>query len=111
MKSQEKREYRLIVEGSYFDESEAEHALRDPFIEGWVEETGRYRIHNLKDIEVAQGVSLGSLGIFMLEEEVFEIVSVDPDRPLTEYKARMVREALRRQDMFDEITVEPIEEE
>jgi hypothetical protein len=111
MRSHERRQYRLIVEGSYFNETEAEHALRDPFIEEWVEETGRYRIHNLKDIEVAQGVSLGSLGIFMLEEEVFEIVSIDPDRPLTEHKARMVREALRRQDMFDEISIEPVEEE
>ena len=111
MRRQEKREYRLIVEGSYFSESEAEHALRDPFIEEWVEETGRYRIHNLKDIEIAQGVSLGSLGIFMLDEEVFEIVSNDPNKPLTEHKARMVAEALRRQDMFDEISIEQLDDD
>ena len=36
-----------------------------------------------------------------------EFASVDPDRPLTEHKAKGVAEALRRQDMFDEVNVEP----
>ncbi|MDQ3907238.1 MAG: hypothetical protein M3268_02725, partial [Acidobacteriota bacterium] len=79
----------------------------DPFIEEWVEETGRFRIHNLKEMEVAPGVVLGSLGVVMLDEGVFEIASTDPERPLTEHKARGVAEALRRHDMFDEINVEP----
>jgi hypothetical protein len=43
----------------------------------------------------------------MLEDEIFEIASADPDHPLTEHKAKGVAEALRRQDMFDEIRVEP----
>lgn len=103
-------EFCLVVEGAYLTESEAEHALRDPFIEDWVEETGRYRIHNLIDIEIAPGVPLGSLGIFMLDERLFEIVSIDPEHPLTEHKARAVAEALRRQDMFDEVRVEPRED-
>lgn len=111
MSNKNKGEYRLIVEGSYFNESEAEHALRDPFIEEWVEETGRYRIHNLNDIQVTRGVSLGALGIFMLEDEIFEIVSVDEKLFLTEEKAKLVAEALRRQAMFDEITVEPLGED
>lgn len=111
MSNRNKCEYRLIVEGSYFNESEAEHALRDPFIEEWVEETGRFRIHNLNDIEVAKGVSLGSLGIFKIEDEVFEIVSTESNHPLTEQKAKLVAEALRRQAMFDEITIEEIEDE
>jgi hypothetical protein len=101
-------EYCLIVEGSYLDASEAEHALRDPFIEDWVEQTGRFRIHNLKEMEVAHGVTLGQLGLEMLEEGVFRVSSLDPEHPLTERKARSVAEALRRQDMFDEITVEPL---
>ena len=37
------REYCLIVEGAYLTESEAEHALRDPFIEDWVEQHGTLR--------------------------------------------------------------------
>jgi hypothetical protein len=100
-------EFCLIVEGSYLSEAEAEHALRDPFIEEWVEETGRFRIHNLKEMEVAPGVVLGSLGVSMLDDGLFEIAGLDPEHPLTEHKARVVAEALRRHGMFDEITVEP----
>ncbi len=104
-------EYCLIVEGAYLTESEAEHALRDPFIEDWVEETGRFRIHNMGDIEVTPGVALGMLGVRMLDERLFEIASTDPEHPLTEHRARGVAEALRRYDMFDEIQVEVREEE
>ena len=100
-------EYCLIVEGAYLDESEAEHALRDPFIEDWVEQTGRFRIHNMDEILITPGVTLGSLGVVMLDDGVFEIASTDPDHPLTEHKAKGVAEALRRQDMFDEIRTEP----
>lgn len=107
MKQNRVREYCLIVEGSYFSESEAEHALRDPFIEDWVEQTGRFRIHNLDEIELTPGVALGSLGVVMLDDEVFEIASTDPEHPLTEHKARGVAEAIKRQGMFEEVSVEP----
>jgi len=107
LKSKEVREYCLIVEGAYLSESEAEHALRDPFIEDWVEQTGRFRIHNMDEIIICPGVTLGSLGVVMLDERVFEIASTDPDHPLTEHKAKGVAEALRRQDMFDEVRTEP----
>ncbi len=106
-KSIEVPEYCLIVEGAYLSESEAEHALRDPFIEDWVEQTGRFRIHNMDEILITPGVTLGSLGVVMLDDRVFEIASVDPEHPLTEHKAKGVAEALRRQDMFDEIRTEP----
>lgn len=109
MKTNQSRAYCLIVEGSYLTQSEAEHALRDPFIEDWVEETGRFRTHNLGEIEVAQGVALGSLDIVMLDDELFEISSNNPERPLTEHKAKCVAEALRRQDMFEEIRVEELD--
>jgi hypothetical protein len=107
MKRDRRQEFCLIVEGAYLSVPEAEHALRDPFIEEFVEETGHFRIHNLQEMEVAPGVVLSSLGVLMLEDEVFEIASNDPEHPLTEHKARLVAEALRRHDMFDEITVEP----
>jgi hypothetical protein len=106
----EVREYCLIVEGAYLSESEAEHALRDPFIEDWVEQTGSFKIHNMNEILIAPGVTLGSLGVVMLDERLFEIASTDPEHPLTEHKAKGVAEALRRQDMFDEINTEPREE-
>ncbi|MDT5262175.1 MAG: hypothetical protein QOC61_1179, partial [Acidobacteriota bacterium] len=41
MKGQHPGEYCLVVEGSYLSVNEAEHALRDPFIEDLVEQTGR----------------------------------------------------------------------
>ncbi len=100
------QEYCLIVEGAYLSESEAEHALRDPFIEDWVEQTGRFRIHNMDEIQITPGVKLGSLGVVMLDDRVFEIASIDPEHPLTEHKAKGVADALRRQDMFDEINIE-----
>ena len=108
MKKDSVSEYCLIVEGSYLTESEAEHALRDPFIEEWVEETGRFRIHNLTEMEIAPGVVLGSLGVRALDEDggIFEIASTDPERPLTDHKAKLVLTALRRHDMFDELSVE-----
>ena len=46
-----------------------------------------------------------------VDERLFEIASVDPEHPLTEHKAKGVAEALRRQDMFDEINVQPRDEE
>ena len=101
------REYCLIVEGAFLSESEAEHALRDPFVEDWVEQTGHFRIHNMDEIQITPGVTLGSLGVVMLDDRLFEIASADPEHPLTEHKAKGVAEALRRQDMFDEINVEP----
>ena len=105
------REYCLIVEGAYLSESEADHALRDPFIEDWVEQPGRFRIHNMNEILITPGVTLGSLGVVMLDERVFEIASTDPEHHLTEFKAKGVADALRRQDMFEEINVEPREED
>jgi len=111
MTSKRGQEYCLIVEGSYYSESEAQRALQDPFIEDWVERTGHFRIHNLDEIEVAKDVTLGSLQIFMIDEEVFEIISNDASLPLTEKKARMVKEALQRQAIFDEIKVVPLEED
>src|SRR5436189_6463273 len=93
------REYCLIVEGTYLSESEAEHALRDPFLEDWVEQTGNFRIHNMDELQIAPGVKLGSLGVVMLDERVFEVASTDPALPLTDHKAKGVAEALRHQEI------------
>src|SRR5262245_33662653 len=100
------REYCLIVEGAYLTESEAEHALRDPFIEDWVEQHGNFKIHNMDEIQVTACVKLGSLGVYMIDERVFEIDSDDPDHTLTQNKDRSGDEVLSRLDMFDEINIE-----
>jgi len=105
------REYCLIVEGTYLSETEAEHALRDPFIEDWVEQTGHFKINNMDEIQITPGVTLGSLGIVMIDDRLFEIASTDASHPLTELKAKGVAEALRRQDMFEEIKVKPCDED
>ena len=81
--------------GRDLSESEAEHALRDPFIEDWVEQTGHFKIHNMNEIQITAGVTLGSLGVVMLDERLFEIASADAEHPLTELKAKGVAEALR----------------
>lgn len=109
MSNQQKCEHCLIVEGNYLDEADAEHALRDPFIEEWVEQTGKFRIHNFDDIEVAGGFSLGDLVVTMIDDEVFEITSNKSGRPLTEHKAGLIAEALIRQGMFDDVRIQPLE--
>jgi hypothetical protein len=100
-------EYCLIVEGNYFTEEEVEKALRESFIEEWIEETGNFRIHNFDEIEVCNGVALGWLAVSMIDDEVFEIYSKRADKPLSEHKAKLIAEALNRQAMFDTVSVEP----
>jgi hypothetical protein len=106
MNNQSQSEYCLIVEGSYFTEDEVQKALRDPFIDEWIEETGNFRINNFDHIEVASGVSLGSLAVKMLEDEIFQITC---RKPFSQEKAKKVADAIRRQDMFDEVYVEQLE--
>lgn len=107
MNKQQPHEFCLVVEGNYTDESEAEHALRDPFIEEWVEETGNFKIHNFDEIEVGAGIALGWLQVKMVDDEMFEITCKRSDKPLSEQRAKVIAEALRRQNMFDDIRVEP----
>ncbi|MBA2494416.1 MAG: hypothetical protein H0V31_06940 [Acidobacteria bacterium] len=102
-------EFCLIVKGNYFTVEEAKHALQDPFIEDFVEEKGKFRIHNFDDIQATSGISLGDLEIEMIDDEVFEISCKSSPLILTERKAEKLAETLRRQAMFDEITVEPLE--
>ena len=101
--------YCLIVTGNYANVNEAEHALRDPFIEDWVERTGRFRVHQLSSMMVTPGVALGQLSIEQTGDGEFLIMSNAPDHPLTARKAAAVAEALRYQAMFDSITIEPLE--
>jgi len=64
----------------------------------------------MTEIQITAGVTLGSLGVIMLDDRLFEIASADAEHPLTELKAKGVAEALRRQDMFEEIEVKPRDE-
>ncbi|MGI8789121.1 MAG: hypothetical protein ACR2HG_15380 [Pyrinomonadaceae bacterium] len=102
-------EFCLIVEGNYFTVEEAKHALCDPFIEEFVEQTGRFRIQNFEDIQAVSGIPLGDLEIEMIDDEVFEISCRTSPQILNRRKAEMLAETLRRQAMFDEINIEPLE--
>ena len=104
-----KKEYCLIVEGNYLDESDAGDALREPFIDEYCESTGSFRVHNFNEIEVAGGIALGDLAISMMEDEIFKITSNNATRRISEQKGKMIADALRRHDMFDEIRIEPLE--
>ncbi len=108
MENNKAAEFCLIVEGNYENIEEAKHALHDPFIEDYVEEHGKFRIQNFENIRVTSGISLGDLEIAMIEEEVFEISCRSTPLVLTERKAEKLAETLRRQAMFDEIYVEPL---
>ena len=109
MKKRKEAAFALLVTGAYANQNEAEHALRDPFIEEWVERTGRFRIHQLDSMSVAPGVALGQLSIEQTADGDFLIQSNDPDHPLTARKAAAVAEALRYHAMFDNIAIEPLE--
>lgn len=102
-------EFCLIVEGNYFTIEEAKHALHDPFIEEFVEQTGRFRIQNFDDIQAVSGIPLGELEIAEIDECVFEISCRTSPQILNRRKADLLAETLRRQAMFDEINVEPLE--
>lgn len=102
-------EFCLIVEGNYFTVEEAKHALHDPFIEEFVEQTGRFRIQNFDDIQAVSGIPLGDLEIAEVGECVFEISCRTSPQTLNRRKADLLAETLRRQAMFDEVNVEPLE--
>ncbi len=102
-------EFCLIVEGNYFTVEEAKHALHDPFIEEFVEQTGRFRIQNFDNIQAVSGIPLGDLEIAEVAECVFEISCRASPQILNRRKADLLAETLRRQAMFDEINVEPLE--
>jgi hypothetical protein len=111
VKRRPEKAFCLLVTGSYANENAALHALRDPFIEDFVEQTGRFRIHQLDSLMVAPGVALGHLIIESQSEGEFVIKSRDPNHPLTARKAFKVAEALNYQAMFDEVEIVPLNEE
>ena len=101
-------EFCLIVEGSYFTVEEAKHALQDPFIEEFVEQTGKFRIQNFDDIQAVSGIPLGELEIALLDDDTFEVSCRTSPLILNRRKAELLAETLRRQAMFDEIRIEPL---
>lgn len=98
-------EFCLVVEGNYFTVEEAKHALCDPFIEEFVEEKGKFRIHNFDNIQATSGIPLSDLELEMIDDGIFEISCRASPQILNKDKAEKLAETLRRQAMFDEISV------
>ena len=87
---------------------EAEDALREPFIDEYCESTGNFRVHNFDEIEVAGGIALGDLAVSMVEDAVFEISSQNSTRHMNEQRAKLLADALKRHDMFEEVRIEVV---
>ena len=107
MKKQE--EYRIVCTGNYANVNEARNALHTPFIEDFVEETGRFRHHDLENIRVTNRISLADLEIAEIDQGVFEITCPNAQVPLNRQKAEKLVENLTQQAMFDEIYIESLE--
>lgn len=106
---QKATEFCLIVEGNYDGVDEARHALTAPFLEDYIEETGRFRVNDFDVIQVARGLSLGDLEIAMIDDCIFEISCRTSPQILNRHRADQLAETLRRQAMFDEIRIEPLD--
>ena len=104
-------EFRIICEGNYSDINEAKHALEDPFIEEYVEETGKFSFYDYDKIRVTNKISLADLVISEIGEGVFEITCPNAQVKLNKPKAEKLAENLRLQSMFDDVYVESLEVE
>jgi hypothetical protein len=102
-------EYVLIAEGDYETVDEAKRALAAPFLEEYIERTGRFRIDDYELIQVAGGISLADLEIAEIDSFLFEISLRSSPKMLKLHKAREIADVLRRQLVFDEIRIEPLE--
>ena len=102
--------YRLYVYGEYANAEEAKRALQTPFVEDFVEETGKFRTHNFQNIRAAKGISLGDLIITQAGEETFEITSGHDKIPFTKQKMEELADKLEFYAMFDEIEIKPVED-
>ncbi|MCW5961556.1 MAG: hypothetical protein KIS76_15440 [Pyrinomonadaceae bacterium] len=99
-------EYCLICTGNFEDINEAKHALEDPFIEDHVEETGRFTFQDLENIRVTNRISLSDLEIEELQAGVYRVSCPQAQVVLNQPKAEKLAESIRRQGMFDTISVE-----
>lgn len=108
MNNQKVGEFRLVVEGNYETVEEAKHAFIDPFIEDFVEAKGKFRIKNFEDIRTVSGVALSDMEIAKIDDGVFEISCRESGHILNRARAEKLAETLRRQAMFDEISIEPL---
>ena len=102
-------EFCLIAEGDYESVDEAKRALAAPFLEEFVEKTGKFRYDDYDLIQVVGGINLGDLEIAEIDDFLFEVSLRSSPKILKRHKAEELAEILRRELVFDEINVEPLE--
>lgn len=106
---QKPSEFCLIAEGNYDDVDEAKRALAAPFLEDFIEKTGKFRHDDFDLIQVVGGISLGDLEIAEIDDYVFEISLRSSPKILKFHKAQQLAETLERELVFDEIKIEPLD--
>lgn len=102
-------EYILIAEGDYETVDEAKRALAAPFLEEYIERTGKFRIDDYDLIQVTNGITLADLEIAEIDDFLFEISLRSSPKLLKLHKAEQIAEVLRHQLIFDEIRIEPLD--
>lgn len=102
-------EYVLIAEGDYESVDEAKRALAAPFLEEYIERTGKFRLDDYELIQVTGGITLADLEIAAIDDFMFEISLRSSPKMLRFHKAQEIADVLRSQLVFDEIRVEPLE--
>ncbi len=101
-------EFCLICFGEYADVNEARRAIHDPFIEDYLEETGKFNFRDLENIRVTNRISLSDLEIEEIEFGVFRVTCPEAQVILNRPKAEKLSESFRIQAIFDEIRIEPL---
>lgn len=102
-------EYCLIAEGNYESVDEAKRALAAPFLEEFIERVGKFRQDDYDLIQVVGGISLGDLEIAEIDDFLFEISLRSSPKILKQHKAEQLAEILRRELIFDEVRIEPLD--
>lgn len=106
---QKANEFVLVAEGNYDSVDEAKRALIAPFLEEFVEKTGKFRAKDYELIQPVGGISLGDLEIAEIDRFRFEISLRSSPKILKFHKAEQLAEILRQQLIFDEVKIEPLD--
>ncbi len=102
-------EFKIILKADYKNIIDAKHALQDPFVEDFVEETGHFRLQDFENIRAADGISLGDLEIAQIDDETFEVSCARTSPILSKRRADELAKILDDYGMFDEVEIKDFE--
>lgn len=98
-------EFKIALKGNYDSINDAKHALQDPFVEDFVEETGHFRLQDFENIRVASGITLSDLEIAQTGENTFDVYCKDSAPVLSKRRAEELVEMLEDHRMFYDIEI------